>query len=116
MRKKWWTISIIFIIFWIIIVNMEQKPKVVSSITTMDTTYLTVLVNGGYFATKEAVAQEIVEMCKENAFEDIKILTRTGEDPRTFYITVYRSRRRMNEGKAWMTIRYNMLEESKKLL
>lgn len=116
MRKKWWIIGIFFVIFVINILNMRQKPKVVSSITTMDTIYMTVLANGRYFAAKEAVAQEVVEMCKEVAFEDIKLSAESGEEAKIFYITVYRNQWQLDAGKAWITIRYNMAEETMNLL
>ena len=45
LAKKWVIICTICIIMWMVFVNMLQRPKLVSSITTMDTAYLTILVD-----------------------------------------------------------------------
>lgn len=95
---------------------MQRRPKIVSSITTMDTAYLTVVANKIYIVDQEALAREILEMCRENAFDDIKLTTEDKAYPHTLYISVYQNESQLNEGKELLSIKYVPAEESMKVL
>lgn len=45
MKKKWRMLGGICIILVLIFANIPQKPRIISSITTFDTAYLTILVD-----------------------------------------------------------------------
>ena len=116
MRKKLGITCTILLICLICLYEVLQKPKIVSCITTMDTAYLTVIANGHFFSDKNKFALEIVEMCKENTFDDIKLSTQSGIYPSKLYITVYRRKEQMDGGSVWMTIVYNSSENAIKVL
>lgn len=116
MRKKWGIICVFLTICVICICKVQQKPEAVSCITTMDTTYLTVLMRGNWFADKREAAQEIIEMCENNSFDDIKLSIWSEQGPEIFYITVYKNKTQMNKGIVWMTIIYNCIEGTMKVL
>lgn len=112
MRRKWGIICTFFIIICINLWNVQQKPKIVSCITTMDTAYLTVLARGSCLEDKETVAQEIIESCRKNAFENIVLVSDKAEYPRSLYISVYKNEKQLKEGKEWMSIRYIPRDEA----
>ena len=45
MRKKWIIFCIILVIIGVFIINRPHKPKLISNITTLDTAYMTILVD-----------------------------------------------------------------------
>lgn len=112
MRKKWKIICAILVICAVCFCNIQKKPKVVSCITTMDTTYITVLLGGKWPTDKEIVAQEIIEMCEKNEFADIKFSV----DKDICYITVYQNRYQLNRGIEWIFVKYNFKEKNMKIL
>ena len=112
MRKRWGIICTILVICIVSFYNIQKKPKVVSCITTMDTTYITVLLREKWWIDKEIVAQEIIKMCENNEFADIKF----SFDKDIYYITVYRNRYQLNRGIEWIFIKYNFKEKTMKIL
>ena len=116
MRKKWGIICAILVICGLILCSMWKKPKIVNCITTIDTTYITVLWRGSRFANKEMVVQEVIEMCKKNQFADIKLSNSSRQPFSGVYITIYKNKHQMREGMVWMRILYNYKENNMKIL
>ena len=112
MRKKWGIICAILVICVISVCNIWKKPKIVSCVTTMDTTYITVLMGEIWLLDKEIAVQEIIEMCQKNEFTDIKFSNHCD----IYYITIYRNTYQLNIGKEWIFVKYNLKENNMKIL
>ena len=78
------TIGIIVILFT---VNVRKKPELVSCVTTLDSGYLTILVNPIEFRNVDKMEEKLVRMCKNDAFETIKLRSDEKEDIRYWHIT-----------------------------
>lgn len=116
MRKKWGIVCAILVICGISLCSVWKKPKIVNCITTMDTAYITVLWNDRGLADKEKAAETVIELCKKNAFQELKLSEETQKNIGTYYITIYKSVRQMKRGKNWITFYYNREENSMKIL
>ena len=112
MRKKWGIICTILVIGIVSFYNIQKKPKVVSCITTTDTAYITVLLEGKWPTDREIVARKIIEMCEKKEFAEIKFSV----DKDTYYVTVYRNRCQLNKGVEWILIKYNFQEKKMRIL
>ena len=105
MRKKWSIICIIGLIVGMILGNLPQKPKLISSITTMDTAYLTILVDKREAENVEKLKEKLLQMCREDSFEEMKLSTKERPLAENLCITVYTSRKDLNEGNPFVTIK-----------
>ena len=106
MAKKGFLICTICIVIGIIFVNMPQKPKLVSSITTMDTAYLTILVDERETKNLEQLKKKIIHLCKTDGFKEMKLQTDDKEAVKKYYISVYIDEKKLEEGKEYLTILY----------
>ena len=79
--------------------NFRQQPKLVSCITTLDSGYLTILVNPVEFVNLEKMEEKITQMCRNDAFETIKLRTKEKESIKRWHITVYSSKSDMERGR-----------------
>lgn len=112
MAKKWVIICTICIIMWMVFVNMLQRPKLVSSITTMDTAYLTILVDETKINNLEKLKKRIIELCANDGFEGIKLQTEDRTPAKKYYISVYVSENDLKEGKEYLTFSFQRDEQS----
>ena len=106
MLKKWGIFCVLCICFASIFVKFSQKPKLISSITTFDTAYLTILVNPKDFIDVEKLESKLMQMCTEDAFENIKLYTEDKPVPKNWHITAYVSKSQMEDGKNGKVIRF----------
>ena len=106
MRKKWIIFCAILMAAGTIIVNRPHKPRLISHITTLDTSYLTILVDVREIGNREKLEEKILKMCREDTFDSIKLWTEDRERTSRWNISVYSSRRELEDGKAVMTIKY----------
>lgn len=104
MIKKWCVICSICIIVGVTFVNMPQKPKLVSSITTLDTAYLTILVNKRETKNVEKLEEKLLQMCREDDFDNIKLHTEDKPAAKKWHISVYSSQRDLEKGNRCLTI------------
>lgn len=113
-KKKWvfLIVGVICLIGCLCLINVQKKPKLVSSITSLDTAYLTILVEQWFAGNKEETAKEIVEMCRQNAFTNIRLISEGKDYPRTLFISVYKTEKQMKRGSLWMSIKYVRKDES----
>lgn len=112
MKRKWGIMCVFFLICILIFCNIWKEPEIVSCITTVDTTYITILLHGMGVTDKETTAQEVVELCIRNGFKDIKF----SADQNTYFITIYRNVRQLKEGDVWFHVMYNFKEKNMNIL
>ena len=86
------TFCIIVILFY---VNYPNEPKIISNITTLDTAYLTILVDKRELRNIKKLEEKLLNLCKEKQFEEINI-----------YISVYTSQKDLKEGTQSMKLTY----------
>ena len=106
MTKKWGILSILCISCVLIFAKFVQKPKLVSSITTFDTAYLTILVNRFDFINAEKLEKKLIFMCKEDGFENIKLYAEDKCIPKNWYIMVYSDMRDLENGENGRCIKF----------
>ena len=105
MKKKWRMLGGICIILVLIFANIPQKPRIISSITTFDTAYLTIFVDKFETRNVEKLKDKILQMCREDAFENIKLQTEDKPMVQNFHISVYTSRKDLESGIPFLTIK-----------
>ena len=103
--KKWWIICIICINAAVLIWKIPQNPKIISSITTLDTAYLTILVDKSETKNVKKLEKKILQMCREDAFEEIKLNTEDRPLAQKLYIFVYISEADLKTGKPFLVIK-----------
>lgn len=106
MKRKWRIICIICIIVLLISLKMGQEPKLVTCITTMNKAYLTIVVNPIEFVNVEKMEEKIAWMCKNDAFETIKLRSDDKEGIKHWYIMVYSSKANLEKGKNGHIIKF----------
>ena len=106
MRKYVALFITICIIVCFIFYNYPKDPQVISSITTMDTVYLTILVNQREARNRKKLEEKIIEMCKTDSFDSIKLWTGEKNIISRWNISVYSSRRELKKGTAFMIIKH----------
>lgn len=112
MGKKWITICTICLILCFGILVIPKKPKLISSITTKETAYLTILVDKRELWNVNKLKEKLIQMCIEDSFREMKLQTEERPLEKRLYISVYTSRRDMEDGKTYMTITYKEGESS----
>ena len=106
MDKKKRILCVLCISCALIFAKFVQKPKLVSSITAFDTAYLTILVNPFDFINVEKLEKKLVFMCKEDAFENIKLYAEDKTIPSNWNIMVYSCMRDLKNGENGVCIKF----------
>lgn len=106
MRKKWEIVLIICLIAAGGLWSIPKKPKLISSITTKDTAYLTILVDKREANDPQKLRDELLEMCKADAFETIKLNTEDKPLAKRLHISVYTSWNDLEIGNVCLTIKH----------
>ena len=106
MKRKIWIIGSICLIVWLGLLIIPRKPKLVSSITTMETAYLTILVDQVELFQVEKLKHKLVKMCKEDTFTEIKLHTEGKSLPKRLHISVYTGGRALRAGKEAFAFTY----------
>ena len=105
MRKKLSIICTICIIVYVAFCNIPQKPKLISCITTFDTAYLTILVDRKSIKNVENLEEEILQMCRADSFDNIKLQTEDKPMAQRLHISVYFSEQDLEKGTPYLTIK-----------
>jgi hypothetical protein len=105
MRKKWIIFCIILMVVGTIIVNRPHKPRLISNITTLDTSYMTILVDRSEAKDVKKLEERLVQMCREDAFENIKLGTKDRPMVKRWVISVFLSKADLEKGKPYLTIK-----------
>ena len=106
MRKKIWIICSICLIVGTCLLIVPRKPKLISSITTMNTAYLTILVDRVEMFNVEKLKNKLIQMCKEDAFTEIKLYTEERSLPKRLHISVYTNARALKTGRMELYFTY----------
>ena len=111
MKKKWRMLGGICIILILFFVNIPQRPRIISSITTFDTAYLTILVDKREIKNIKKLEIKLLKMCKEDQFESIKLQTEDRDLPENLHISVYASKEDLEKGEHCVTFTYKEGDE-----
>lgn len=108
--SKWCVIlTIIAVVLAIRIKKYEHKnPELVSTINSMNHEYCSVIVHKKYVEDKIELALFLVELCKENAFDNIKFATDVRGYPSEVWLNVYLTEKDFKKGNKYMNVRYEM--------
>ena len=109
MKKKVGIILAICLIAAVIIGKCSEKPRIVSSITTMDTAYITVLVPRWNIYNVEQLKEKLIQMCLEDEFLEIKLRAEDKPAAKRFYISVYTSESDLTKVKEFMNLKWENL-------
>ena len=98
MRRISTFIIIICTVVCLIWFNYSNEPKIISNITTLDTSYITILMD------KRSLRN--TKNLEEKVLQSIKIYTKDKEFPENLYISIYAGKRNLKEGKEYMEFVY----------
>lgn len=105
MRKKWIIFCAILMAAGTIIVNRPHKPRLISNITTLDTSYMTILVDRSEAKDVKKLEEQLIQMCGDDAFENIKLETKDRPMVKRWVISVFLSKADLERGKTYLTIK-----------
>ena len=106
MKKMCKLLSIFCIVVILAMVFLPKKPKLISNITTLDTAYMTILVDWRETGNREKLENKIIQMCKQDSFDGMKLWTNDKERSLRWNISVYSSRKELEKGHSFMTVKY----------
>ena len=114
MRKKNKGFAVMIIILGSLIIGCNKyeckKPKLVSSISSMNHEYCTIIIYKRSVQNKIELVRLLVEMCKDNDFENIKFATDVRGYPSCLSLSVYLTEKDFQKGKQYVNIRYEMIK------
>lgn len=105
--KKISTIVVILIVLMatgFYMVNRESDPNCVSSVSSNDDYYLTIIANQRKIEDKEAFANQLVDLVKNNGFETIMFSYDETGYPTSLSMTVYLTERDWKNSNVYMTV------------
>lgn len=105
MKKKWIALCTICIIVSLIIAVFPKRPKLISNITTLNTSYMTILVDKRELKNIKKLEEKLLQMCREDSFKYIKLHTEDRPLAERWVISVYSSRSSMEKGNPIITIK-----------
>ena len=106
MKEKWKVLAITIGFVGLMGLSMPKKPQLISNITTLDTSYLTILVDSREIGNREKLEEKLIQMCREDAFESMKLWSADRERTTRWNISVYSSKKELEYGKEVMRIKY----------
>lgn len=93
--------------------NEYKKPELISTINSMNHEYCSIVIHKKYVQDKVELALVLIELCRENAFENIKFATDVRGYPSELSLSVYLTKNDFEMGNQYMSVRCEMLEYSK---
>lgn len=107
-----WIVLIILFVGIICIGCRKKKPNMVATINSMNYEYCSVIAYENSLVDKEQLANQLIEMCKENSFKSIKFATDVRGYPAGIYMRVYLNRLDFKRGKIFMQVKYLPMEKN----
>ena len=98
MSKKRIIFCTIFVIVGAFMFYRPHKPKLVSNITIVDSAYLTILVDKWETNNIKKLEEKLLQMCRDDSFENMKLYTQDRILPENLHFFVYTSRRNLHNG------------------
>lgn len=101
-----WIVLIILFVGFVFVGCTDKTPDLVSTINSMNYEYCSVIAYENSLVDKEQLANQLIEMCKENSFKSIKFATDVRGYPTGIFMRVYLNRWDFRRGKIFMQIKY----------
>ena len=111
MRRRIFILVTICLIVSLGYINFPKEPRIISNITTMDTAYLTILVDKREIKNIKNLEIKLLKMCKEDQFESMKLQTEDKELPENLHISVYASKEDLEKGEHCVIFTYKEGDE-----
>lgn len=86
--------------------NEYRNPELVSAINSMNREYCSIIIHKKYVRDKVELALLLIELCKENAFDNIKFATDVRGYPSSLSLSVYLTENDLETGNQYMNVRY----------
>ena len=113
--KKWFIM--LTIITGVSIIDLKKyeykTPELVSTINSMNREYCSIILHKKHVSDKVELAVVLIDLCKENAFDNIKFATDVRGYPSSLSLNVYLTKKDFENGKQYMNVRYEMINYSK---
>ena len=110
--NKW--AAVLVVIIGALIVNYRKyeynNPELISAINSMNREYCSIVIHKKFVHDKVELALVLLELCRENAFENIKFATDVRGYPSSLSLSVYLTDKDFETGNQYMNIRYEMIE------
>lgn len=110
--NKW--IAVLIVITGVLIADYRKyeckNPELISTINSMNREYCSVIIHKKYIRDKVELALLLIELCRENAFENIKFATDVRGYPSSLSLSVYLTEKDFEIGNQYMSVRYEMIE------
>ena len=112
MKKRYFafTICLAALVCAVFFVKPGAEPKLISSIVSMDTAYLTVLASKREVKDAEKFRERLLEMIREDSFREMKLWTEQRGLPQNLHISVYVTKRDLKCGSPYRIIKYENIE------
>lgn len=107
MRKRWKILITIMAVVCLTPIMIPSKPQLISSITTLDSAYLTILVDKKEIRNIKKLEEKLVRMCRFDQFDEMKLQTEDKQLPEKLNISVYTSRKDLEKGNLYMKFTCN---------
>lgn len=110
MKKSWKILIVAVMIAGALWLDIPDRPKLISSITSGDTIYLTVLVDQKETENAEKLEAKLWKMYGEDSFSGIRLQTEGKTAAKNCCMKVYRGKKALEEGKEYLMF-YGCREE-----
>lgn len=113
--KKYLIVIIVVIIVLVAKCEKEEykPPELVSTINSMNHEYCSIIVHAKPIFEKTKLALFLIELCRENNFDNIKFATDVRGYPSGVSLSVYLTDNDFITGNQYMNVRYEMIEDRK---
>jgi hypothetical protein len=105
MKRKYKILVAILVIVSIVQINIPHKPKLISNVTTLDTAYMTILVDKSEIKNIKKLEEKLLQMCREDSFDEMKLHTAEHSLAERLVFTIYVSKLDLKMGKPYITIK-----------
>ena len=110
--NKW--AAVLVVIIGVLIANYRKyeykNPELIFAINSMNREYCSIVIHKKFVRDKVELALVLIELCRENAFENIKFATDVRGYPSSLSLSVYLTDKDFETGNQYMNIRYEMIE------
>lgn len=110
MKKMWRFLIIVTAITGVLWLSIPRRPRLVSSITSGDTAYLTVMVDVNEAEDAEKLEAKLWEMYRADSFSGIKLQAEGKAEAKYCCMKVYRGKKALEDGKEYLMF-YTCREE-----
>ena len=112
---KWYIVlAIAAVVFLIKVTESEhRKPELVCTINSMNHEYCSIIIHDKPIFEKTKLALFLIELCRENNFDNIKFATDVRGYPSGVSLSVYLTDNDFITGNQYMDVRYEMIENRK---